>query len=1169
MRAETNKWIIPAENSSPAQLRRCGSYATGAILLMALLLLLAVTGFAQGISGELTGTVLDPSGASVNGATVEVVNVASGQRITTTTKNLGEYRLSQLPVGTYTLIVSAPHFVTTELHNIPVELNKTGTANVQLKVGDVTTTVEVSGTAPPVDTTTAQLQATFTDAFSQDLSITSAGGTGAGVLNLSLLSPGVTQSSAMGLGSGPSVGGLRPYDNNFTVEGVDNNNKGTTGALITVPNDAVEQFVLLTNQFSPEFGHSSGGQFNTTVKSGTNSFHGSVYEYFRNRNLNAVDNFYVLQGLTSNPRFDSNRYGGTFGGPIVKNKLFFFTDFERQGVGLTGTSGATVLTPTTAGLAAIAPDPNLSQSNFGVFKKFVPVAPAQASSGTSNPCVAGVNAIAFNNNSSFTPPAAGTCPAGSGLIPIGPVSIAAPAFQNYENFVQSVDYNLSERDQIRGRYIYNKLDQIDTQANLPVFYQIQPFRWHLFTISEYHDFTPSIINEFRVGYNRYFFITPAGSATFPGLNVFPNITLFDLGGGVNIGWDPNAPQGGTQNLYQAIDNISWNKGAHNLKFGAEFREYIAPSNFTQRQFGDYKYNSTQLFLEDFSPDNFGERSSGSSVYYGNDSAIYWYANDTWRVRPNLSVNLGIRYEFTTIPEGEKRQALNSISNTPGVTVSAVNEPLLFNAPRPPKNNWAPRVGFAYSPGTSGNTSIRGGFGIAYDILYDNIGQLAVPPQVGATFDTSLPVKPGFFAGGALPGGGSGTQVLDGPTARTRTSNWIPNQQKWPYSLQWNLGVQHSFAKNYTAEVRYLGTRAVHLDVQDRINKQALVTNTPETATTGFLPTYLQAPSQATLDALPLTLCTPDPTNTFCTSGLQSGSNIIPAFANTGFTSTITADLPLGWSRYHGLQTSLTRRMSHGMTFQAAYTYSRTIDNSTADFHSTDLTPRRPQDFQNWAAEGAVSALSRTHRLTFAMIYDLPFFKNSNWLMKNVVGNWEFAPIYTYESPEWATVQSTTDSNLNGDPAGDRAILNPGGTSGTGSDVTPLLNSAGNTVAYLANTPSARYIKAGPGALADVSRNTLATRPTNDVSMGVYKDVAIRERMKFRLGAQFANIFNHAQFIPGSNPAQGLGVNDVNGFLSVGSNYQSYLTPGNPNFNKPSTVFASNARSIAIVAKFIF
>jgi hypothetical protein len=234
-----------------------------------------------------------------------------------------------------------------------------------------------------------------------------------------------------------------------------------------------------------------------------------------------------------------------------------------------------------------------------------------------------------------------------------------------------------------------------------------------------------------------------------------------------------------------------------------------------------------------------------------------------------------------------------------------------------------------------------------------------------------------------------------------------------------------------------------------------------------------------------------------------------------------------------------------------------------------LTPRRPQDFNNWAAEKAVSALSRTNRFTLAMVYEMPFFKSSNWLMKNVLGNWEFAPVYTYESPEWATVQSTTDSNLNGDPAGDRVIVNPGGVPGRGSDVTPLLNSAGNTVAYLASTPNAQYIKAGPGALATSSRNTLATRPTNDVDMSIFKDVAIRERMKFRLGAQFANIFNHAQFIPGSNPGQGLGVNDVNGFLSVGANYQSYLTPGNKNFNVPSSVFASNARSIAIVAKFIF
>ncbi|MBV8893708.1 MAG: carboxypeptidase regulatory-like domain-containing protein, partial [Acidobacteria bacterium] len=585
-------------------------------------LVFSVWGAAQSISGDLIGTVTDPSGAAVNNAQVQAININSGQQNVTKTTSFGGYRFSQLPVGIYNIRVSAQQFATATLHNVPVQLNKTGTANVQLRLGNVSTTVEVSGAAPPVDTSTAQLQTTYDSIFSQDLGLTTVGGIGAGILDLSLLSPGVTQASAMGLGTGPSVGGLRPYDNNFTIEGVDNNDKGTTGALASVPNDAVEQFVLLSNQFSPEFGHSSGGQFNTTVKSGTNSFHGSVYEYLRNRNLNAVDNFYVLQGLTKNPRFDSNRFGGTFGGPIIKSKLFFFTDFERQPVGLTATSVAPVLAPTAAGLAAIAADPLLNQTNFTVFKKYVPIAQAQAP----GPCTAGVNAITFTG---FSTPAANICPAGSGLIPMGPVSISAPAFQNFQNFVQSVDYNISSRDQLRLRYIYNKLDQIDTAANLPAFYSIQPFRYHLLALSAYHNFTPSLINEFRAGYNRYFFVTPAGNTTFPGLNVFPNITLLDLGGGLNIGWDPNAPQGGTQDLYQLTDNIGWNKGAHDLKFGMEWREYIAPSNFTQRAFGDYRYNRTQLFLEDFSPDNFGERSSGSTIYYGNDSAVYWYANDIW------------------------------------------------------------------------------------------------------------------------------------------------------------------------------------------------------------------------------------------------------------------------------------------------------------------------------------------------------------------------------------------------------------------------------------------------------------------------------------------------------------------------------------------------------------
>jgi hypothetical protein len=1133
------------------------------VALLGLVAFRANLSFSQAISGNLVGAVVDSSGAAVTSADVTATNVATGLAVANKTNNLGEYRFENLPIGNYKLMVTAKGFRTiTELAE--VILNQTGTVNLTLVPGAASETVEVTGEAPTIDTTTAQISSSYESRMSEDLGITSAGGLGGGVLNLSLLSPGVTNASAMGLGMGPSVGGQRPRDNNFTVEGVDNNLKTTTGALITIPNDAVENFTLLSNQFNAEFGHSSGGQFNTTIKSGTNSLHGSLYEYFRNRNLNAVDNFWVLQGLTENPRFDSNRYGATFGGPIIKNKLFFFTDFERQGVGFTGSSGLPVVTPTAAGLAAISADTQINATNFSIFKQYLPPAPV------------GSGCIQYDQNprpgepgqvGAFTTPANGSCSAGS--VEVGNITLAAPAIQNFTNFVQSVDLDLSPKDQIRGRYAYNNQGLLDTNASLPAFYLIQPFRFHLFTIGEYHTFTPAVLNEFRAGFNRFANTLPAGNFQYPGLDAFPNILLNDLGG-VNIGPDQNAPSFTIQNFYGVVDNITWTRGAHSFKFGGEYREYISPQGFTQRSRGDYEYNSTQMFLEDFTPDIIGERSTGSSTYYGNQKAIYWYANDTWRFNQHLTLNLGARYEYTTNSTGENRQSLNNIASQPQIIVRGVNEPLLFTSPTAPKNNWAPRIGIAYSPGTSGNTSIRAGFGMAYDVLYDNIGILAPPPQIGSTADVDLSngTRP-FLASGGLPGGGgTGITILSKADAIAATSTWIPPETKWPYSINWNFGIQHAFGKSYAAEVRYVGTRGVHLDVQSRINRQSLVSNTPETATTGFLPTYLQQPSQATLDGLPLALCVPDGSGG-CSSGLQSRSSILPQYASAGLFNNITADLPLGGSIYHGLESSLQRRFSNGLTFQAAYTFSRNIDNSTADFFSTSLTPRREQDFQDIGADRSVSALSRTHRFTLAAVYDLPFFKSSNWLMKNIVGNWNFSPIYTYESPEWADVQSALDANLNGDSAGDRAIINPAGVPGTGSDVTALTNRAGNVVAYLADNPSAQYIRAGAGALATSGRNTLATRPTNDWDIATYKDISITERFKFRLGAQFANIFNHPQYLPNTNPGTGFGVNDVTSFTTVAGSYLNYLTPGNPSFNNPKSVFASNARTIAITAKFTF
>jgi hypothetical protein len=318
--------------------------------------------------------------------------------------------------------------------------------------------------------------------------------------------------------------------------------------------------------------------------------------------------------------------------------------------------------------------------------------------------------------------------------------------------------------------------------------------------------------------------------------------------------------------------------------------------------------------------------------------------------------------------------------------------------------------------------------------------------------------------------------------------------------------------------------------------------------------------------------------------LENENPFVQSFANAGFgcfagqtpvcQPFITAFIPGGWSTYHALQTSLTRRMSNGLLFQASYTWSHNIDNSTADFHTSDITPRRPQDFFSFnQSEKANSALDRAQRFTLAMVYDMPYFKGGNWLMKNVVGNWQFSPVYTFETGQWVTVQANRDANLNLDPAGDRAILNPAGVAGTGTDVTALTATAGpnagDTVAYLANNPNAQYIRTGPGGLSNIGRNTLQAPGTNNIDLAVYKDLSFGERMKFRFGAQFGNIINHPQYIPGSNPGYGLGVNDVNGFNSVGTSYKAFVNPGNKNFDSPAAVFASNARTIGLVAKFTF
>jgi hypothetical protein len=1071
---------------------------------------------AQAISGDLVGVVTDPTGAVIPGIKVDVANIATGVKFSSITNSNGEYRFTNLQIGHYSIQASG-NGMAGGYKDVEVQLNHTASANIAAVAAGNATTVEVNTAATVIDTTTSQLQNTFESKQVQDLPTSSQG---LGVVNLSLLSAGAASSGGIGEGTGPSISGQRPTNNNFTVEGVDNNNKSVPAPVINIPNDAVQNFTVLQNQFSPEFGHSSGGQFNTVIDSGTNKVHGRVYEYFENRNMNAIDASNRLAGFTQNPRYDNNRFGGQVGGPILKNKIFFFVNQQYNPIGQT--KSAYSCAPTAAGYTFLATQPGVSALNLGLMQQYLGSAPTAG--GSSCPSTGAFASTTYQE---------------------GQVNYSGPQFSNTYTTLNSVDVNFSQNDQLRVRYIYARTAAQDTSALNPVFWVASPTRQHLFTLSEYHTFTPRVLNEFRLGYNRSASATPASSVPFPTATEFPNIDINDLG--AQIGGDYSAPSSGVQNTYQATDNVTWIRGNHTFTFGGEARKYIAPTDAPNRLTGDYEWTTITTFLSDVVPDYFGERSGGDNPYPGDQTAFYGYANDDWRVTPNLTINAGLRYEFTSVPAGERQQALNVLASVPGL--------ISFTAPQPQRKNFAPRIGFAYSPGTAGTTSIRGGFGIAYDVLYDNLGRAYRPPQLGALCDVmtaSNAVCPysatAFLANGGLPGvTGPGFVTYPTVTAqRQATAFYIPNQTL-PYSENWSLGIQHVFARKYTAEVRYVGTRGIHLTLQTYQNRISPVTSA------AHLPTYSTAQSQAQLDALTTTL-----------ASLQTPSaSFIPAYYDAGFTQTLTGLQPYGASNYNGLQTQFNRSFDHGLQFQAAWTYSKALDNSTADVSSTTLTPRRPQDTQNIQADYSTSALDHRHRVTIETIYDIPFFKtNSNWFEKNLIGNWEIAPIYTFQSSQYFTPQSGVDSNLNGDSAPDRTIRNPNGVRGTGSAVVPLMNSAKQIVAYQAVNPNAEYIEAGLGAVATDSRNSYPLPHINNFDFTALKRVTIWGERVFEFQAQAFNVLNHSQYIAGS-------INTVDSIGTFTSAQTRFVDAGNAAFNNPKLAFSNNARTLQLVAKFIF
>ena len=1069
---------------------------------------------AQAISGDLVGSVVDASGAAIPNVTVTATNTATNVRSTGVSNSLGDYRIGNLPPGSYEVSASEKGFATATLKGVAVELNRTNTANLKLMVGTLATSVDVTEAGALLDTTTAQVQTSYTAQQLQDLPMST---NGQGVLNLSLLQAGVASSGGVGYGTGPSVGGQRPTNNNFTVDGVDNNSKSVTGPVNYIPNDDVAEFTLLANQFRAEYGHSSGGQFNTIVKSGSNDLHFSLYEYFRNRDLNAVDQLFRNTD-DPNPRYDQNRLGANIGGPILKNKFFIFGGFEYNPTGKASSPG-TISAPTAAGYSILGSMPGISQTNLGVLKTYA-VAPTASDS------------ITVNKTS----------------IPVGEIPVVGPNYVNGYYTVISSDYNFSDKDQVRGRYIANKYQTIDTGANLPVFYTPTPQTTYLGTGAWYHTFSSTLVNELRLGFSRLNQSYPVGDQKFTGLDAFPNLYFDDLG--LQVGPNGNFPQSGIENTYQLTENISKTKGAHTIKAGYEFHDYIGANHFTQRVRGDYEYTTLENYLNDITPDYLASRSLGDPVFYNNGLAHYFFLQDTWRMRRNLTLDVGMRYEWTDVPVGARQQSLNAVASVPGLVD--------FRSPNASKTGFSPRIGLAWTPGTSGNTVIRAGASRVTDIIYDNLYLNSPPPQFTTAVDITGAGGSNFLKNGGISAALYAPNTnLTAAQARAATAYYLADQVL-PYSINWNLEVQRTFAKDYTFTARYVGTRGVHQLIQQQIDRLH-----PLVQPNSFIPTYMSAPSAATLASAPLSV-----------GNLRQASTWAdPAWAAAGFTKAITSYQPQGWSFYNGLDVQLQKRFAKGLQFLGAYTWSHNIDNQTATLNTSALSQRRVQDFGNLTAEKAASALDRRHRLTFSAVWDLPYLKNStSWFKKNLVGNWMFAPVLTLESPEYFTVSSGLDSNLNNDSAGDRTILNPGGAAGIGTSVygldrngnriasTAAAGTVNNVVAWVATNPNARYIQAGPGALANAGRNTEATRAINNWDFTIIKKFQIGEKRRFEVSGQAYNLFNHAQFVPGA-------IGDVGRVSTNGDTAFASVT--NAIFNNPEKTFSSNPRLMQVVAKFFW
>ena len=1140
----------------------------GAPLALAALVLAlgAPVAWAQGFQGTIRATVQDEQGGLLPRATVTLRNEQTGETRSQVTTTAGIAVFPNLLVGRYHLKVELGGFKSYERGNIAVSANQTFDVQARLDVGGVTEAITVTAGRDIVQTSSSQLEgATFDARQIVDMPLQDSSLTG-DVNNFAVLAPGVGTQPGGVVGQGGTIGGNRPRNNNFVIDGLDNNDSELTGASAPVIQDSVVQFTLITNQFNAEFGHSTAGQFITTTKSGTNEFHGGVWGYNINRNLLSLDNLTraTFDEGDEKPRFDRNRVGAQIGGPIVRNKWFFYGAYEFQNLNLASSAPAQILVPTSAGLSALEalannPASGVSPVPVGILRDHVPAAGAPTGD--------------------FAP----VLNAATGqLVPIelGAFSAETPNYLRWHLAQFNVDGQLGQH-RLSLRFQYGKPSEIGP-GPLPTAEfnaTITRAKTKRGTLSLVSTLGPHVVNEFRAGYGSLDQIFAVDLPSAPGAtDVFGNYVINDIG--LEIGPVSEYPQEGLRSTLQFLNTTTWITGNHSFKGGAEFRRLKSTAGFLPRSRGEYAYVDLDQFARDQLPTggNGALRGVGTPEYIGDRDAFYVFVQDTWKVTPRVTLDLGLRYEYTGVPKDSALQDLNNVASIEdlrtdvvnGVTVwntlSPAHQQLLLNEfpdgsvifrkPNADKNNFAPRIGFAWDVTGDGRTSLRGGFALAHDVLFGNLATLQLPPQAQIELnpDLSCQLTPtpawcaspdvGFLAGGGLLNVAPSAETSR-DEARLATQAFVYDD-KIPETFTWSLSLQRQLFKNTLVELRYIGTKGRYLPLQRRLNAGIPVSvslpifASPEEALSR---NYVGAP---TLD--------------------DFGAQQIGALEPYGFAGLLTAFTPVGTSLYNGGSIQISHNVSQGLSFTANYTLSRIEDEGENELFTSLLNPRRLDNSWDVESNRGLSGLDKRHKAVVAWVWDIPK-PSAQGFLGGLLSGWSFNGSFLFETGQALAVLSGRDTNGNFDAAGDRAWENPNGTADLGTDSafvcfngsSPYLGGtigcgSDSVVGYVALDPSAQFVRGRTGAQEGVG--LVATErgrihgpgSIHTLNLSLYKNTNIGSRARLRLGVQVLNATNTPSFALGG----GSGI----AITTAATSTNAFVVPGTPQFLKANTFSGS-------------